>query len=89
MGKRIPAQRTGPQEIAIDGERVARLLGLEVDAFRTLMADRRITVLCERGVGEHAGLYRATFYHGDRRVRLLVDGDGGIVEDEGGIPAPR
>jgi hypothetical protein len=36
-------------------------------------------VLCERGTGEDAGLYRASFYHEGKRVRLVVDGDGNPV----------
>jgi hypothetical protein len=43
------------------------------------MEQHRIPVLCERGVGEHAGLHRASFYQEGRRVRLVVDDDGNIV----------
>lgn len=59
--------------IEIEGAMVARELGLEVDEFRQLMEVRKIKVLCERGTGEDAGHYRATFYHGDRRARFVVD----------------
>jgi len=59
--------------IEIEGAMVARELGLEVDEFRRLMEIRKIKVLCERGTGEDAGRYRATFYHGDRRARFIVD----------------
>lgn len=59
--------------IEIDGVMVARELGLEVDEFRRLMDIRKIKVLCERGTGEDAGHYRATFYHADRRARFIVD----------------
>jgi hypothetical protein len=40
------------------------------------MEHRKITVLCERGTGEDRGLYRASFYHDGKRVRLVVDADG-------------
>ena len=50
--------------------------GMEVEAFRRLMNERRITVLCERGIGDDEGLVRATFYYDRTRVRLVVDGTG-------------
>lgn len=59
--------------IEIEGALVARALGLEVDEFRRLMEIGKIKVLCERGTGEDAGRWRATFYHGDRRARFIVD----------------
>lgn len=68
--------------IEIDGALVARALGLEVALFRRLMEDRRIVVLCERGTGADAGYHRATFYHHDRRVRLLLDPQGRLVAQE-------
>ena len=80
MGKRIPLDLAAAPEIAIDGTLVARALGLDVAVFRRLMDDRKIAVLCERGTGEDAGLYRASFYHAGRRVRLVVDAAGRIVE---------
>jgi hypothetical protein len=74
--------------IEIDAALVARALALEVDAFRRLMDNRKISVLCERGTGEDAGLYRATFYHDDRRARFVVDAHGRPVQAAGaGAPA--
>lgn len=67
-------------EVEVDAALVADGLGLAVDEFRQLMEQRRISVLCERGTGEDAGLYRATFYHGQRRVRMVVDASGTPVE---------
>lgn len=74
---RTPAHRA----IEIDGARVARGLGLDVAAFRQLMEDRKVTVLCERGIGEDAGRFRASFYYRDMRVRLVVDGQGLVLEE--------
>lgn len=71
----------GPS-IEVDAARIARGLGLEAAAFRQLMADRKITVLCERGTGEDAGHWRASFYLGDRRVRLVVDADGNVLAED-------
>jgi len=78
-GRQIPVALAGAPSIEIEGALVARGLGLDVTTFRQLMSDRRITVLCERGTGEDAGLYRASFHHGDRCVRLVVTADGSVV----------
>lgn len=88
MGDAIPLQLAGQPDIEVDGALVARGLGLDVDAFRELMSAGGIRVLCERGTGSDAGLYRATFYHGARRFRLVVDGSGSPVE-HATAPAPR
>lgn len=63
-------------DVAIDAELVAPGLGLDVPTFRRLMAAGRISLLCERGTGDDAGLVRGTFHHGSRRVRIVVDRDG-------------
>ncbi len=62
--------------LEIDGALVARAIGLDVAAFRQLMADGKIAVLCERGTGEDAGTWRASFYYGKQRARFVVDADG-------------
>lgn len=80
MGDPIPLQIADRPDIEIDGDLVARGLGLDVDRFRELMAIRKISVLCERGTGEDAGLYRASFYHEGRRMRLVVDAAGRPVD---------
>ena len=76
MGKAIPIDLDRSHTVEIDGALVAHGLGLELPAFQELMEHRKITVLCERGIGEHAGLYRASFYHDGKRVRLVVDRHG-------------
>ena len=45
----------------------------------SLMEQRRIAALCERGTGEDSGTYRATFYYEDRLTRLVVDREGQVV----------
>jgi hypothetical protein len=69
-------------EIEIDGALVAVGLGLEVEVFRQLMHDSKVSVLCERGTGEDAGLNRVTFYFQNRRFRALVTTDGQILTTE-------
>ena len=77
MGDAIPITLGGRQpDIEIDAALVAPGLGLDVERFRELMSVRKVSVLCERGTGEDAGLYRATFYHGQRRLRMVVDASG-------------
>ena len=79
MDRSIAIELTPAREIAIDGGIVAKALGLEVDAFRQLMEERKVVVLCERGIGADAGLYRASFYIERKRARLVVDAEGRIV----------
>ena len=80
MDRSIAIELAPAREIAIDGGTVARALGLEIDDFRRLMSERKVAVLCERGTGADAGLYRASFYIERRRARLVVDAEGRVVE---------
>lgn len=79
MGKPIPVDLNPSTTVEIDAAIVAGGLGLAVADFRQLMENRIISVLCERGIGDDAGLYRASFYHEGKRVRLVVDCDGNPV----------
>ena len=65
--------------VEIDAMIVAEGLDLAVPRFRELMQQGKGAVLCERGTGEDQGLYRASFYHAGKRVRLVVDSDGNPV----------
>lgn len=82
MSKTIPITMTEAPSIEVDATLVASGLGLEVEAFRQLMDVRKINVLCERGTGEDEGWYRASFYHGSKRVRLVVDGQGTVLQQD-------
>ena len=75
----IPATLVASPSIEIEGSVVARALGLDVGVFKQLMADRKITTLCERGTGADNGRYRASFYYGNRRARVVVDQDGRVL----------
>ncbi|KFN49921.1 DUF6522 family protein [Arenimonas composti] len=81
MSGPLPDDRAPNPPIDIDAARVAALLDLEVGAFRALMADGKVTVLCERGTGADAGRWRATFWYGGRRARLVVDPKGRILDE--------
>ena len=80
MGKSIPIDLDPARAVEIDGALVAAGLGLALTEFRQLMEQRKITTLCERGTGEDAGLYRASFYHDGKRVRLVVDAEGNPIQ---------
>lgn len=79
MAKSIPIRLNPKFEIEIDGAQVASAFGLATDEFKRLLDDRKIAQLCERGTGVDEGLYRTTFYHGQKRVRLVVDREGRLV----------
>ena len=89
MARSIPIELNPSRAIEVDGALVARGLGLALEDFRQLMEHRKITLLCERGTGEDAGLYRASFYYKSKRVRLVVDGDGTLVPVSDRPSAPR
>lgn len=65
--------------IDVDAGLVAGHLGLTVDEFKQLMERKQITLLCERGVDEDVGTYRASFYYAKRKVRLVLDDSGQVL----------
>lgn len=76
MNKSIPIALNPSTIIEIDAAIVAAGLGLADSEFRALMEQGKIALLCERGVGADAGLYRASYYYKGKRLRLVVDRDG-------------
>lgn len=68
--------------IEVDATRVAALLGLHPTEFRKLMQAGKISTLCERGVDEDDGRFRATFYYRGKRARLLLADDGTVLASE-------
>ncbi|WP_374601357.1 DUF6522 family protein [Arenimonas sp.] len=72
-----PSEQPGaPGPVEVDAVLVAEGLGLDPAQVPAMVADRRIATLCERGVGEDAGLFRFTFYFGKQRFRLVTDDRG-------------
>ena len=69
-----------PDGIEVDAATVAAGLGLDTAKFRTLMREGKITHLTERGIDADAGLWRVTFHYQARRVRLVVDATGTVVD---------
>lgn len=74
--KAIPIDLNPKLEIEIAAAPIATALDLPVDMFLQLLKQHKINQLCERGTGEDAGLYRASFYHAGKRVRVVLDRDG-------------
>ena len=58
---------------------IAELLHIPPTHVPALMRDGKITSACERGIDEHAGEFRLTFFHGRRRARLSTDQNGRIL----------
>jgi hypothetical protein len=65
--------------IQVDANIIGRDLGLEVFEVQRLMREGKLTSSCERGADEDEGRYRLTFFHGGRRLRLVIDGSGQII----------
>lgn len=66
-------------DILVDAAVLGPLLGLEPAEIPSLLRNRTITSFCERGTDADEGRYRLTFFHGNRRARLIVDGAGLIL----------
>ena len=66
--------------IRIDATLVAADLGISPTLILARIREGRITSRCERGLGEDAGRFRLTFFHGNRSVRLVVDDAGSVLE---------
>jgi hypothetical protein len=64
----------------IEAADLGRLLEVEPDAMQGLMRAGAITSRFERGEGADAGRFRLTFTHGGRRVRLIVNHDGAVLQ---------
>lgn len=66
--------------IDLEAALIAADLGLDCPGVLEEMRVGRLTAVCERGVDEDSGRYRVTFYHGNTRLRLVVDAGGQIIE---------
>lgn len=74
-------------EFSVDAAVIAEGLGLDPATVQAGMRQRTITSLCERGVDADIGRYRLTFFHAQRRFRLIVDESGLIIDRS--IAEPR
>lgn len=66
--------------VNIEASLIATDLGLPAAQVLESMRSGRLTATCERGVEGDAGKFRLTFFHGNRRLRLVIDESGRILE---------
>lgn len=66
--------------MTINAADLARLLELPEADVKRMMRAGTITSRFERGEGEDAGRFRLTFFEGHRRIRLIVDGSGEVLQ---------
>jgi len=80
-------------DFIVDIELIGELLRLPATRVPMLMREGSITSVCERGVDNHEGEFRLTFFHRNRRARLSTDRTGRILRrssiDFGNRPIPR
>lgn len=77
--------------MTIDATDLGRLLGRPPEEVKRMMRDGAITTRFERGEGEDAGRFRLTFFEGEQRIRLIVDGSGNVLQtsrSRSGPPPP-
>ena len=67
-------------EVNIDAALIASDLELDPATVLEEMRSGRLTSRWERGMDNDAGRYRVTFFHGNRRLCLVVDANGQILE---------
>ena len=76
----------------VDAALVGELLHLPPSRVQMLMRSGRITSACERGLDEHAGEFRFSFFYRNRRARVCTDLEGRILRrsviDFGDRPIP-
>jgi hypothetical protein len=80
------------QTFVVGAELIGELLQIPASRVPALMHEGQITSACERGIDEHAGEFRLTFFYRNRRARLSTDPAGRIVRrsviDFGNQPLP-
>ena len=64
----------------IDAGELGALLGLAAEDVRRMMREGGITTRTERGEGADAGRYRLSFFSPDRRLQLVVDEAGEVLQ---------
>ncbi len=91
-----PSDRTielSDNTFLVDAALIGELLHIAPTRVQALMREGRITSACERGVGEHAGEFRLTFFYRSLRARLSTDLAGRILRksviDFGDWPLPE
>jgi len=77
----------------VDAALIGELLRIPPTRVPALMRDGKITGACERGMDEHVGEFRLTFFYHNRRARVSTDLAGHVlrrsVVDFGDQPIPE
>ena len=75
----------------VPAELLAEALHLAAPDVPALLASGQIRTVSEEGVGEDEGRFRLSFTHANRRLRLVVDASGTLINrsvvDYGSKPA--
>jgi hypothetical protein len=78
--------------VQVDAAIIAEGLGIAVPTLRKQMQAGKITSLFERGIDADNGRHRVTFFSEHRRLRLVVDERGAILQRStlnfGNLPLP-
>ena len=74
-----PAIELCDNTFLVDAALVGQLLRVPAARVPTLMRQGQITSACERGMDEHEGEFRLTFFYRSRRARLSTDLAGRVV----------
>lgn len=81
------------RDIVVDAALVASLLGVAAADVPELMRNKAVTSICERGIDNHEGEYRLSFFFQNRRARVTLDGEGRVLRrsviDFGDVALPR
>ncbi len=81
------------EAMVVDAALLGSFFDIDPQAVPALMRSNAITSLCERGVDDHDGEYRLSFFFQNRRARLTIDGRGNVLRrsviDFGDVALPR
>ena len=81
------------EDIEINAALVGELFDVPPAEVLALLKAHAITSICERGIGEHQGEMRLSFFYGNRRARVSIDANGKVLRrsviDFGDRPLPR
>jgi hypothetical protein len=67
------------EDIVVDAALVAILLNVAPKEVPELMRTGAITSIRERGIDDHEGEHRLSFFFQNRRARLTIDGKGNVL----------
>ena len=66
--------------VQIDATIIAEAFGIAPERLMELVRQGEVTSLSERGIDEDAGSHRLTFFCGNRRLRIVANESGDVVQ---------